>query len=57
MDKSSRNDQSSDQVDSKLVRIGIEEHKYVKFEALKRDMSMKEFLDTLIQEYRQQNNS
>lgn len=57
MDKTSKNDHSSDQVDSKLVRVGIEEHRYLKFEALKKDMSMKDFLDELINEHRKQNNS
>lgn len=46
---------SKEKVELKQIRIGIEAHEYLKNEAFKRDVSMKNLLDEIVKEYKEKN--
>lgn len=48
----SESDQQKKQTETKMVRIGIDGHQYLRNEAFKRNISMKELLDEILEEYR-----
>ena len=48
----SENDPQKKQTETKMVRIGIDGHEYLRQEAFKRNISMKELLDEVLEEYR-----
>lgn len=49
-------DQQKKQTETKMVRIGIDGHQYLRNEAFKRNISMKELLDEILEEYRKKRN-
>ncbi len=51
-----KSDQQKKQTETKMVRIGIGGHKYLRNEAFKRNISMKELLDEILEEYREKRN-
>lgn len=46
---------SKEKVELKQIRIGIEAHEYLKNEAFKRGVSMKNLLDEIVKEYKEKN--
>lgn len=52
----SESDQQKKQTETKMVRIGIDGHQYLRNEAFKRNISMKELLDEILEEYRKKRN-
>lgn len=44
-----------EKVELKQIRIGKEAHEYLKNEAFKRDVSMKNLLDEIVKEYKEKN--
>lgn len=48
----SENDPQKKQTETKMVRIGTDGHEYLRQEAFKRNISMKELLDEVLEEYR-----
>lgn len=51
-----QNDQQKSQTETKMVRIGIDGHEYLRQEAFRRNISMKELLDEVLEEYRKKRN-
>ncbi|MDN6626696.1 MAG: hypothetical protein L0K82_05725 [Pisciglobus halotolerans] len=48
----SENDPQKKKTETKMVRIGTDGHEYLRQEAFKRNISMKELLDEVLEEYR-----